>query len=531
MTNRVHLEQLTVQFPGGSAPAVADVSFDIEPGECFALVGESGSGKTLTALSLLGLTPPDALVTAKSRVIAGVETREFTQSQWRTLRGTRVGLVSQDALVSLDPLRRIGTEVGEVLDIARPRLEEHVRMQQVLAALEQAAVSEPHLRMQQYAHQLSGGLRQRALIASAIAAKPAILIADEPTTALDSLSRARILELLGQLKASGIALLLVSHDIAVVRQIADRIGVMRHGELVEKGPADEILTAPRHPYTRELLDLVPTVKTGAPRNTSHDDPSESPVLLVRGVSRHYATDEGAVFHALQDVSLQVSAGRTLGIVGESGSGKTTLARIVMGIDKPDSGDVELMGKPWSSVSERLQRPQRGAIQLVEQNPYDALDPRWSVKKVIGEAIRLDDTLTDTHQRSARMRELLEQVGLSEELLPRKPHQLSGGQRQRVAIARALARRPSVLVCDEPVSALDASVQAQVLRVLASLQERLALSLIVISHDLGVIAQMSDEVVVLHEGRVVESGNSASVITDPQHPFTRELLAAAPAMMA
>lgn len=530
-TPLVQLDRLSVTFPGSTAPAVAEVSLRINAGECVALVGESGSGKTLTARSLLGLTPPEATVTVASRLIDGVETRDFTQAQWRTLRGTRVGLVSQDALVSLDPLRTIGAEVGEVIDVAEPRLAREVRLRRVIHALEQAAMPDPQMRMGQYPHELSGGLRQRALIASAIAAQPLILIADEPTTALDSLNQARILELLARLKASGIALLVVSHDIAMVRQIADRIGVMRGGQLVESGPAESVLHTPEHRYTRQLLESVPTLAPGVGSAPPVEDSTASQVLVARGLSRSYPRSGGTRLWALHDVSLQLSSGRTLGVVGESGSGKSTLARMVMGIEPPDEGVVELMGQPWSAVSERARRPRRGAIQLIEQNPYDALDPRWSVARAIGEAIRLDTTMTHQSLRTERLRELLDQVGLSHELVHRKPHQLSGGQRQRVAIARALARRPDVLVCDEPVSALDASVQAQVLSLLGRLQRQLDLSLIVISHDLGVIAQISDEVMVLHGGEVVERGSLFEVMANPQHPFTTELIAASPVMMA
>lgn len=530
-TARVHLANLSVKFPGSALPAVDNVSLSIAAGECFALVGESGSGKTLTAMSLLGLTPGDAQVDVASRVIAGQETRSFTEAQWRGLRGTHIGLVSQDALVSLDPLRRIEQEVGEVLEISHPRAPRKLMVRQVVEALERAAVPDPEMRLRQYPHELSGGLRQRVLIASAIAGTPDILIADEPTTALDSISQARILVLLKQLKESGIALLLVSHDIGLVGQIADRIGVMRRGELVESGPTLEILGTPEHPYTQHLLDSMPSRKKRDPSRNRAVDHQETPVIACTGLGRRHINRDGEEFVALHEVSLRVAPGTTLGVVGESGSGKTTLARILMGLEDADSGVVEFEGTPWAPAPERVRRPRRGAIQLIEQNPYDALDPRWSVATAIGEAIALDRTLRHPTARKHRLMELLEQVGLSDQLLARRPHQLSGGQRQRVAIARALARRPKVLICDEPVSALDASVQAHILLLLNTLQRNLGLSLIVISHDLGVIAQVSDDVLVLHEGCVVESGSLEAVVNHAQHPFTRELLAASPAIVA
>ncbi|MEX2441648.1 MAG: ATP-binding cassette domain-containing protein, partial [Pontimonas sp.] len=288
---------------------------------------------------------------------------------------------------------------------------------------------------------------------------------------------------------------------------------------------------PAHPYTQHLLDSMPSRKKHDPSRNREVVHAEIPVIAGTGLGRRHINQGGGEFVALHEVSLRVAPGTTLGIVGESGSGKTTLARILMGLEDADSGVVEFEGTPWAPAPERARRPRRGAIQLIEQNPYDALDPRWSVAKTIGEAIALDRTLRHPTARNDRLMELLEQVGLSDQLLARRPHQLSGGQRQRVAIARALARRPKVLICDEPVSALDASVRAHILLLLNTLQRNLGLSLIVISHDLGVIAQVSDNVLVLHEGRVVESGSLEAVVNHAQHPFTKELLAASPAIVA
>lgn len=524
---RVEIGHLSVTFPGALAPAVNDVSFHIDAGECLALVGESGSGKTLTALSLLGLVPPEATVQVGTRVVSGVNTEGFTEAKWRALRGNRVGLVSQDALVSLDPLREIGAEVGEVLELSRPRLPRKVIAQRVLKALELAGVPEPDFRKRQYPHELSGGLRQRALIASAIAGQPEVLIADEPTTALDSITQARVFDLLAALKESGLSLLLVSHDLGLVRQLADRIAVMREGRILECAPTAELLEAPQHPYTRELLEAVATRR---PASGARSPLAEGlPALSCRGLHRSYPDSEGGSVGALRDVSFSVRPGTTMGIVGESGSGKSTLARILMALEESDSGVVELAGEPWSLAPERSRRPRRGDIQLIEQNPYDALNPRWSVGRILQEAVNLDSSLGPASMRRARVAELLDQVGLSMQMLGRRAHQLSGGQRQRVVIARALARRPSVLVCDEPVSALDASVRAQILALLHSLQRSLGLTVVLISHDLGIIAQYSDEVLVMREGRVIESGPRETVLNHPVHPFTQELLAASKAL--
>lgn len=523
----VEISHLSVTFPGSLAPAVKDVSFYLDAGECLALVGESGSGKTLSALSLLGLIPPEAALKVGTQVVSGVNTKGFGEAQWRALRGNRVGLVSQDALVSLDPLRQIGAEVGEVLRLSRPRIPRRIVAQQVLEALEMAGVPEPHIRRRQYPHELSGGLRQRALIASAIAGRPEVLIADEPTTALDSISQQRIFNLLASLKESGLALLLVSHDLGLVRGLADRIAVMRGGVILESGPAANLLEAPQHPYTRELLKAVPS---GYIRGERRAPSTEGTLALsCSGLHHSYPHGEGGSLGILRNVSFSVRRATTMGIVGESGSGKSTLARILMALEEPVSGVVELAGKPWSQATERSRRLRRGEIQLIDQNPYDALDPRWSVGSILSEAVALDSSLGSGSSRRARVRELLDQVGLSALMLPRRAHQLSGGQRQRVAIARALARRPSVLICDEPVSALDAAVRSQILDLIDSLQKILGLTVVFISHDLGVIAQHCDDILVLHQGKVVESGTRDHVLNNPAHPFTRELLDASKAL--
>lgn len=521
----VQLQNLRVTFGRGSVPVVRGVDMRIDRGECFALVGQSGSGKTVTALSLLGLVPETAQVEVDSCVVAGVETRGFRDTQWRDLRGTKVGLVSQDALSSLDPLRRVGDEIVEVLQAKPPRLTLDETQSLGKEAMQRAALPDPELRWTQYPHELSGGLRQRALIASAIAGSPDLLVADEPTTALDSITRARILSLLDDLKHSGIGLLLVTHDIALVSQIADRIGVMREGDIVETGRAVDILQSPQHSYTKELLGARPRLNVAASDNRAPAS-AGPPTLSCRRVSRVYSAQAGAAHAAVNDVSFDLAAGTSLGVVGESGSGKSTLARILMGFEPADGGEVHLFGQPWSALSERDKHSRRGTIQLIDQDPFDALDPRWSVARTLGEAIRLEDTAATRSQRRARLHKLLDQVGLSEGINNRRPHQLSGGQRQRVVIARALARRPQVLICDEPVSALDAVVHSRILELLASLQDSHGLSIVLISHDLAAVARYCDEVMVMHDGRCVDHGPTAAVLASAQHRVTRELLEAA-----
>jgi peptide/nickel transport system ATP-binding protein len=529
------VSNLRIRFPDSDKEAVAGVSLTIAAGECLALVGESGSGKSLSALALLGLVPPSATVSADAVTLGAVSAQFSGNRDWRSIRGRLAGLVSQDALVSLDPLRRIGREVGEVLELQRPKLPRAEVADRVRRALTRAAVPEPERREHQYPHELSGGLRQRALIASAIAGEPGLLIADEPTTALDSLSQAKIMELLAELKASGLGLLLVSHDLRLVRALADRISVMREGVIVETAPPADLFDNPTHPYTQMLLGAEPGVKRTLGVGPRTDWPL---ALIATGLGQSYPGPGGTRVTALEEVSLRVTSGSTLGIVGESGSGKSTLARLLMGLESPESGTVEVLGRAWSSGPERRRRSRRGDIQLVEQNPYDALDPRWSVRRILAEAVALDNSRDrgavgedfsgsnhPVNTGARRVEELLEQVGLSTKLLSRRPHQLSGGQRQRVAIARALARRPSILLCDEPVSALDAHIQAQILAVLSGLQQSLGLTIVMISHDLGVIAQMSDDIAVLHRGRVIEYGPAEKILHRPAHEVTRALIEA------
>jgi peptide/nickel transport system ATP-binding protein len=499
----LRVENLTVRI--GRTVVVDGISFELAPGECLALVGESGSGKTMTANALLGLSP--GTVTADVLEVGGRDVRRYRERQWRTLRGAVASLVSQDALVALDPLRRVGSEVAEVVEV-HERLSRGAVGARVIRALEQAAVPEPEERARQYPHELSGGLRQRTLIASALAGNPTLLIADEPTTALDATVQAQILALLADLKRQGLAVLLVSHDLAVVAEIADRVAVMKDGAIVESGITSEVLANPRHDYTRALLDAVPIPK-------SRVFAGGEIVLSATGLTKRFGART-----AVHDVTFDVRAGQTVGIVGESGSGKSTIASMLLGLQAPDAGEVTLDGSPWSALRESDRRPRRGRLQIVDQDPFGAFDPRWSVERIVSEAV----ALTETTSR-ARVLELLAQVGLGEDHARRRPRDLSGGQRQRVAIARALARRPAILVCDEPVSALDLRVQASVLALLEGLQRDLGLAMVFISHDLGVIAQVSDEILVMRDGAIVERGAAVDVLERPQHPFTRELVAA------
>lgn len=480
----------------GTTP-VDSISFSVEPGECVAIVGESGAGKSLTARALLGLTPSGSTVSASVLTIDGVDARGLDERTWRKLRGERIALVSQDALVSLDPLRTIGAEVAEPLAIHR-RMTRAERRARVLEILTAVSLPHPQERVSQYSHQLSGGLRQRALIASALAVNPSVLIADEPTTALDATVQARILDLLRQIAASGTAVVFISHDFAAVRRVADRVLVMQDGRVVESGTVGQVLHAPQHEHTRELIAAtVHEPRVVAVARTE-------PVVEAVAASKSFGSTA-----AVSTASFTVRRGRTLGIVGESGSGKTTLARMIVGIQAPDSGELLRHGA----------RP----VQLVHQNPLGAFDPRWTIGRSLDEALSAGGV--PRRQRPGRMARLLAEVGLDPVLAGRRPSALSGGQRQRAAIARALAAEPDVLVLDEPVSALDPSVRERILQLLRRLQEDRGLTMVFVSHDLDVVLAVADEVLVMQDGRIVEQGATAEVFSSPQHPFTRELLAA------
>jgi peptide/nickel transport system ATP-binding protein len=539
----LRVEDLHVSFAGTNV--VRGVSLKVNPGECLALVGESGSGKSVLARSLIGLAGAGSVVHAKTLDVAGRDARSLSQRNWRALRGKHVGLILQDALTSLDPLRTVGKEIDDSLRLHTSGSGAK-RAARVIELLEAVGLDDPARRAGQRSGELSGGMRQRALIAAAIALDPVLIIADEPTTALDATIAASVMELLGSLRQAGSGMLLISHDLAAVANVADSIAVMQAGRIVEHGSREQVLTDPQHAYTRALLAAVPA---GKPRFTrlSPDDgaPAPSlprpgkavplrgelgavvqPLLRARGLSKNFSMTKSATFRAVHNVSFELLPGRTLGVVGESGSGKTTTARMALGLLPPDTGDVELFGKPWSPIPESERRRRRPSMGAIYQDPLSSFDPRLTAGSLLADALSFGAT-RNPREHTSRISELLQMVGLPDGLAGRNPVTLSGGQRQRLAIARALAPGPRVLICDEPVSALDVSVQAQVLDLLDDLQQRLGLSYLFISHDLSVIRHMSDAVLVMRAGEVVESGATEQVFTDPQDDYTRSLLAAAP----
>ncbi|MBA0035048.1 ABC transporter ATP-binding protein [Pantoea sp. BIGb0393] len=519
----IDIHNLSIRF--GPQQVVKNLSLQVAAGESVALVGESGSGKTLTARSLLGLLPEGAIVTADRFTIDGRDMRHASRSDWRALRGRRIGYVLQDALVSLDPLRRIGQQLGDALSAVGHRGNLQDKSIELLKA---AGIHDAESRLERYPHQLSGGQRQRALIATALAGTPTLLIADEPTTALDMTVQRQILQLLAQRRRDGHGLLLISHDLAVVAELADRVLVMRDGEVVEQGHSGPLLQRPQHAWTQRLLRAVPTPATRGLRLSAAEPtplpprPQRSHAPLLEGIGLHKAYGDRLV---LNDINFTLHAGETLGVVGESGSGKTSLVKVVMGLTEPDSGTLLLEGERWDRLPEKARRARRARLQLIAQDPFSSFDPRYTVEKIIGES--LDSAGIYGDARRQRVRQLLDEVQLGDRFLQRYPQQLSGGQRQRVAIARAFAPNPALLVADEPVSALDVSVQAQVLDLLADMQAEHGTALLFISHDLGVIQHLADRVLVMQNGQVVESGALQQVFAAPQHPWTQKLLQALP----
>ncbi|MFF3579575.1 dipeptide ABC transporter ATP-binding protein [Streptomyces mirabilis] len=505
----VEVTDLTVGF--GSLRAVDGLSFRLEKGAALGLVGESGSGKSTVASALLGLHRGTGADVGGSVRVAGIDVQEASDAELRRLRGGKAAMVFQDPLSSLDPYYAVGDQIAEVYRV-HVKVSRRAARARAVEVLDRVGIPDAARRARSRPHEFSGGMRQRALIAMALACEPDLLIADEPTTALDVTVQAQILDLLHTLREeTGMGLLLVTHDVGVAAESVDEILVMRHGRAVEHGLVGAVLGAPAQAYTQELLGAVPRVD--APRTASAV--TEEVVLDASGLRREFGRGKKA-FAAVDDVSLTIHRGETLGIVGESGSGKTTLGRMLVGLLEPTAGEI----KPGGGV--------RPDVQMVFQDPVSSLNPRRSVGESIADPLRAQGERDEGRIRG-RVRELLERVGLEAAHYDRYPHEFSGGQRQRVGIARALAADPRVIVCDEPVSALDVTTQAQVIALLAELQRELGLALVFVAHDLAVVRQVSDRVAVMRRGRIVEYGPADEVYESPRDPYTEQLLAAVPAL--
>jgi peptide/nickel transport system ATP-binding protein len=535
MSELLEIRGLRVSYGtrGGALTAVDDLDLLVRPGEVVAVVGESGSGKSTTAHAVIGLLPGGGRVDAGSIRFEGRELVGAAERELRAVRGARIGLVPQDPTVSLNPVTRIGEQVAEVLRVHGLAGRRAAAIEAV-ELLERAGLPDPAVRARQYPHELSGGMRQRALIAVAIAAKPRLIIADEPTSALDVTVQRRILDHLDHLiRESGAAMLLITHDLGIAADRAQRVVVMSQGRVVEEGPTGEVLAAPTHPYTRRLLAAAPSLSVSE-RVAPKVVPDGPPLVRVEHVAKDFPLPRVGggprSVRAVDDVSFDIRRGETFALVGESGSGKSTTARLVLRLAQPSAGRIAFAGDDVTHARGAALRALRRRAQLIYQNPYASLDPRFSVTEIITEPLRAFG-VGDRASRTARARDLVDRVALPASVLGRRPAELSGGQRQRVAIARALALSPDLVVCDEPVSALDVSVQDQVLRLLAQLQADTGVAYLFISHDLAVVRQIADRVAVMKDGRIVETATAAELFDHPQHEYTRELLDAIPGGLA
>ena len=557
MTNSPLLEMKDVHISfttsTGVVEAVRGVNMSIYPGQSVAIVGESGSGKSTTAMSILGLLPGTGKVTGGQILFEGEDITHYDNKQFESLRGDKIGLVPQDPMSNLNPVWRIGTQVEESLK-ANHVVEGSERHQRVVELLEEAGLPDAERRAKQYPHEFSGGMRQRALIAIGLAARPKLLIADEPTSALDVTVQKTILDHLEHLTEElGNAVLFITHDLGLAAERAEHLVVMHRGRIVESGPSREILRSPQHPYTRRLVDAAPSLASSRIRaakeagveakelksgeaigSTAADSSSaaQAPVISVRNLTKEFDIrgQRGGkkLLKAVDDVSFDIRRGTTLALVGESGSGKSTVANMVLGLLEPTSGTIEFEGRDTSTLSKKELFKLRRKMQVVFQNPYGSLDPMYSIYKCIEEPMALHK-VGSRKEREARVAELLDMVSMPRSAMRRYPNELSGGQRQRIAIARALALRPEVIVLDEAVSALDVLVQNQIIQLLAELQSELSLSYLFITHDLAVVRQTADDVVVMKKGQAVEQGTADDIFDNPQQEYTRNLINSVPGM--
>lgn len=527
MNNILEMENLGVTFSteSGDVPAVRGVSLRVAPGETLALVGESGSGKSTVALAALGLLPGNARASGGVSV-GGTDVVGAGEAELARLRGRTASMVFQEPATALDPLTRIGRQIAEVVRNHRDVSRQEAAAEAV-ELLRRVGIPDPERRASAFPFQLSGGQRQRVVIAMAIANSPGLLVADEPTTALDVTVQAEILDLLRALAVdSGTGVLLVTHNMGVVADFADRVAVMLEGEIVETGTVEDVLLRPTHEYTRRLLEAVPRLTVSEPVGVVHEESEGAPVVELRGVGVRFGRGPRAV-RALDDVSLTVRAGETVGLVGESGSGKSTAARVALGLVAPESGDVSLFGADLRKARGRARRTLLAGVGVVLQDPVASLDARMSVGECVAEPLRVHRSGMGAAERRERVAEVLELVRLPRELARRGPRELSGGQRQRVSLARALVLAPRLLVADEPTSALDVSVQRTVLEVIAELQSELGFACLFVSHDLAVVQQFAGRVVVMRGGRVEEQGPTMSTLLHPETAYTRRLIAAVP----
>jgi ABC-type glutathione transport system ATPase component len=514
---------IALRSDGRMKPIVSDLSFDVAEGETLCIVGESGSGKSMTAKALMGLLPKGAQTNGAARF----QDRPLLGGGADAIRGREISMIFQEPMTALNPVLTIGRQLTESSVILAGATQAEADRKAV-ALLERVGISGGPARLNQYPHEFSGGMRQRVMIAMALMSEPRLVIADEPTTALDVTIQAEILDLMRRLvDETGMGLILITHDMGVVAEMADKVVVMRHGRAVETAPVAQLFAAPADPYTKALLAAVPRLDAGGVEPGATLD---QPLVVATNVRKTYRT-RASLFgkqmeaRALDDVSVTISRGETLALVGESGSGKSTLGRAITRLAPIDSGAIRIDGQDIAALKGQALRKARARAQMIFQDPYSSLDPRFSIGATVAEPMIIQGAArADARERMTR---LLTRVGLTPDMAPRYPHEFSGGQRQRIAIARALATDPDVLVADEPTSALDVSIQAQILDLLADLKAERRLALLLISHDLAVVRQVADRVAVMRQGRIVETGPTAAVLADPQHAYTQVLLASAP----
>ena len=544
----LRVENLSTVFETGNrkVTAVDGISFEINEGKTFALVGESGSGKSITALSVIRLLPEAARISSGSVYFENKDLLTLPERDMRDIRGSGISMIFQEPMTSLNPVVKVGKQISEVL-IRHQDMSKAQARQRALDLLDAVNIKNPAHTIDTFAHELSGGMKQRVMIAIALACEPKLLIADEPTTALDVTIQATVLDLINELQQKfNMAILFITHDLAVVKQVADHVAVMKQGKIVEQSSNEIFFSNPKHNYSWDLFAALPAMeKRGKPLLAANGTANEKIVdqriaekdtLRVKDLKVHFPIKKGifkrtvGYVKAVDGVSLEIPPGKTVALVGESGSGKTTVGKGILRLVQPTSGEVTYLDLPIHEIEKQKLLEQRTNLQIVFQDPYSSMNPRMLVGDIIEEGMKALNVVPDSEMRKARVLELLKQVGLSKDAHLRYPHEFSGGQRQRICIARALAVNPKIIICDEPTSALDVSVQAQILDLLNDLQSRLGISYLFITHNMSVVAYFADRVAVMYQGKIVEEGEVVQVLTNPQHEYTKRLLAAVPKLI-
>ncbi|WP_317987037.1 ABC transporter ATP-binding protein [Sutcliffiella rhizosphaerae] len=533
MEKLLDVQNLSVSFRTGSSEfdAVKQISFSINKGETLGIVGESGSGKSVTAKSIMQLLPsPPSFIKSGEIFFQSDNLLTKTEKEMENIRGRHISMIFQDPMTSLNPTMTIGKQLEESI-LKHQKLSKKESKKQAIEMLRLVGIPNSEERYSQYPHEFSGGMRQRVIIAIALACNPALLIADEPTTALDVTIQAQILNLMKEMQEKfQTSILLITHDFGVVARMCDRVVVMKDGEIVEEGCTVDVFANPQHSYTKKLLHVLPRLdekkKKKAPSIISSTNPSE-PLLQVRGLKKHFPLGKGKVLRAVDNIHFHIQQGETLGLVGESGSGKSTTGRAILRLHEPTDGEILYKGIPINRLTKKELKILRKHMQMIFQDPYSSLNPRYKVEDIIGQPLDLHGLAKGSVARKKRVEELLELVGLQSFHAERYPHEFSGGQRQRIGIARALAVEPSFIVCDEPLSALDVSIQAQIVTLLEDLQKNLGLTYLFIAHDLSMVKHISDRVAVMYRGKIVELAESEELYANPQHAYTKSLLEAIP----